>query len=1159
MEKRSIERHLIEEFIHLDGGQGAIPARTVDVSRNGMRVIVNRPHGFDKIRRISVNLPGAGGEGIPCRIRRSRKTAELWEIGLEFDGETDARMLLVERWLESIENRHPETDSAPTESRQVPRTNCTITDIRCTDRPLEVFSAEDISADGMLIRARGDVSSGDRLNLAMRLPDNKREIAFTGRVAYLVDNGPESPFSAGIAVEEMKEIDRNRLRKFIVDIASGAAMLEYHKLLEREEPSEEFRVDGEDALRLLRLLCDEGLTINHLDEIGLRILETQIEEIHGGEFLAPAPESGSGTAFFSFTLDSASYSFSAERSGWTDGIGGFVTPSIIYRGEKRAGRRKTDDSLIGLAFSFPGNSVSGRVIDSSRRGILCEIPQETFSGRPPTAGQPLEISLSGKSIPGEVRHIVDGFDEDGNAVYRIGLETGIRRRAPELKVYDTETWSKSWNGPQWSLADPALTRPRNVSYTDHEGRKIAALLHITNPDEPCTVVVIPPAFGKKKEALAPLALTLIVHFNAAGENIAVLRYDGIDRPGESANANSNARRGYEMIGYRINQGYTDLEASMRWVQDNDIIRADKTVLISSSMAALDARRLQSTQGAPKADYWISLMGVSSAQCVLTNMLGGLDVVANHRMGLPIGTMGMMGQLIDMDRMAADMTRLGYATITDAREAMNRIESPITWLYGAYDKWMIPDEIRDIMSIDAPGYREIIEIPTAHNLRTSDDAISAFQLISDAILRHLKGTIIPTVSPDKKELLDLLTRERERVIENEKLDFQRYWKGYLVGESKGEEGYDFYARLVEFKDFLRTEVELLNPRPGESIADMGCGTGLVSEAILKHLTQYGEDLIGTRFTAVDLVDEALVKARDKYTKLCRSHHELNAVDDSWLTMNLEPDPLAVLRNLINGRDADIEKLRGSIKNIRSDTVDRLSGFSTKIVSDTLTGNRLSPEHRLEMESHLIPGDSLVLDDLNRAARFIIGDLDEEDLKPSRRLGKGRLTAKRLAKVRTSDLFLAVLDFGDWGRDSSLPLPNGEFDAISASLLLSYLFAPDEAVREFARMLKPGGRLLISSMKPDSDISGIFTRYIAEQSALDAQSARNEERELNLREARSMLNEAAALFSLEEDGWFQFFSEDRLIDMMNSAGFTEIHIYQSLGQPSQAIIVTGRLEK
>jgi hypothetical protein len=41
------------------------------------------------------------------------------------------------------------------------------------------------------------------------------------------------------------------------------------------------------------------------------------------------------------------------------------------------------------------------------------------------------------------------------------------------------------------------------------------------------------------------------------------------------------------------------------------------------------------------------------------------------MGLPVGTMGMLGQLIDMDRMAADMIRLGYATVADAREAMSR--------------------------------------------------------------------------------------------------------------------------------------------------------------------------------------------------------------------------------------------------------------------------------------------------------------------------------------------------------------------------------------------------------------------------------------------------------------------------------------------------------
>lgn len=1162
MEKRSIERHLMEEFIHLDGGEGSIPARTIDVSRNGMRVVVNHPHGFDEIHRISVNLPGAGGDGIPCRIRRSEMGTDQWEIGLEFDGDTDARMLLIERWLESLEKRKPETDSAPTESRQVPRTRCTINEISCSDRELEILSAEDISVDGMLLRARGNVSSGDLLSLTMNLPEILRPIQFTACIAYVVDNGPEAPFSAGISVEEMKETDRNRLRNFIVDISSGVAMLEYHKLLEKEEPSEEFRIQGEDIVTMMETLADEGLTLNLLDEEGLRILETHVENIEKNGFTAAAPELITGTAFFSFTRDTASFSFSATRSGWKNGIGEFRMPVNIYRGEKRSGRRETTEGSIELTFSSPEDAVSGQVIDSSRRGILCIIPEKAFGDDSPAAGQSLDISLNGRSIPGEVRHIVQDLDDTGNSVYRIGLETGISRCSPETTIYDEKNWDNSWNGPQRALGESSLVRPRTVSYLDHEGRQISALLHIIDAEKPCTAILIPPAFGKKKEALAPLALTLMAQFKEAGENLAVLRYDGINRPGESANANSNARRGYEMIGYRIDQGYTDLEASMSWIQDNPIFKAEKTVLISFSMAALDARRLQSAPGAPRADYWISVMGVSSSQGALRNILGGLDVIANHRMGLPIGTMGMLGQLIDMDRMAFDMTRLGYATAADAREAMSRINTPVTWIYGAFDKWMIPEEIKDVMSIASPGDREIIEIPTAHNLRTSDDAISSFQMISDAILRRLKGRKVSPVSPDKSELLDLLTRERERVMEKEQLDAKRYWKGYLVGENKDDEGYDFYGKLVEFQEFIQLEVSLLDPRPGESIADMGCGTGLVSEAILAYLSDAGRNLKGTRFTAVDLVDEALAKAKVKYRNLCKSRRNLDDVEDHWIPMDLEPDALAGIRSLVDSPDSGlsgIEALRDRVKGLKSDFVDRLSDFPSPMMSEILIGGRLGPETLDAIDGLDSPGDALVLKDLNRAARFLNGDLDEEDLKPSRRLGFGSIEPHRLAQIRSSDLFLAVLDFGDWDRDGKIPLEEARFDAISGSLFLSYLFAPGEAVKEFARMLKPGGRLLISTMKPDSDISGIFTRYIAEQSTLDAQSAKDEDRERNLREARTMLNEAAALFSLEEDGWFRFFDENELISMMRKAGFTGIRSYGSLGTPNQAIIVTGIKKK
>jgi len=131
----------------------------------------------------------------------------------------------------------------------------------------------------------------------------------------------------------------------------------------------------------------------------------------------------------------------------------------------------------------------------------------------------------------------------------------------------------------------------------------------------------------------------------------------------------------------------------------------------------------------------------------------------------------------------------------------------------------------------------------------------------------------------------------------------------------------------------------------------------------------------------------------------------------------------------------------------------------------------------------------------------------------------------------------------------------FNKIVASLFISYLYNPDDIIYEFYRMLKPGGRLLVSSMKPDSDVSLIFTDYIYKIKKFDMEDTEIKDQEMNLIAARAMLNEAASLFELEEDGYFKFYSEIELVSMFKNAGFENIKVMSSFGKPGQAVIITG----
>jgi SAM-dependent methyltransferase len=208
---------------------------------------------------------------------------------------------------------------------------------------------------------------------------------------------------------------------------------------------------------------------------------------------------------------------------------------------------------------------------------------------------------------------------------------------------------------------------------------------------------------------------------------------------------------------------------------------------------------------------------------------------------------------------------------------------------------------------------------------------------------------------------------------------------------------------------------------------------------------------------------------------------------------------------------------------------------------------------------LPAQSLrdVVVEFNRAARFLKRALVPEDFIDSQGCGysdPGKTVD--YSRVGVDALRFNTLNFGRSGLCFNIPFPDESFDRIAASLLLSYLFNGEYLFPELYRTLRPGGILLVSSMKPDSDLSTIFTNYINDVEKSAKGSLEYRDMHTSFTQARAMLNEASELFELEEDGHFYFYSADELCDLFTKHGLTEVTTHFSLGDPAQAVIVTGR---
>jgi ubiquinone/menaquinone biosynthesis C-methylase UbiE len=178
-----------------------------------------------------------------------------------------------------------------------------------------------------------------------------------------------------------------------------------------------------------------------------------------------------------------------------------------------------------------------------------------------------------------------------------------------------------------------------------------------------------------------------------------------------------------------------------------------------------------------------------------------------------------------------------------------------------------------------------------------------------------------------------------------------------------------------------------------------------------------------------------------------------------------------------------------------------------------------------------------------------DFVQEGLKRARE----RLARGSACSIRTH-YAVATLEVGS---TITLPIASCSASAVLGSLVLSYVEDPESLLREIRRVLVPGGRVVISSLRRDADISRIYVEGLAELPPDRVREHFGDDGEGRFAELqRRFLNDAARLLNLEEEGRFTFWDADELATVAENAGLEVLKSEMAFGDPPQAVVVTAK---
>lgn len=579
--------------------------------------------------------------------------------------------------------------------------------------------------------------------------------------------------------------------------------------------------------------------------------------------------------YFQFELGQTRYFFASPPLGKdSKGLLRLASPAAIYEAERRdlarrarpaAGRERT-----AVVLREGRELAAGSILDSSYQGIGIAVPVEAGireNDRVEVAFE--DESGTGHRLFGTVRHVTTGL-KSGNLA-KLGVEISAVPPAPPFsverrhRILEESVTRRTWR--KVALAGSMATRRtrararsgravepiEKVSYRNRADQEICALVDRSGPQDGGTAVVVPPAWGRTKESFLALARTLVASFERAGESISVVRFDGTNRRGESFIDEAYRQPGDEYLGFRFSRAVEDITASVEYAKK--AFNPRRIVVVAFSLGAIEARRAIALDQGSSIDGWVSVVGMVDLQSGLRTVSGGVDFALGQSIGVEFGRHELVGVVSDMDWTGRDAFEHNLVFFEDAKRDMARIHVPITWIHGRFDSWMDLDRVRELMSAGPPEQRRLIEIPSGHQMRSSMEALETFQLISQEVGRMALGREIVPAAPDLVDLEQRMSAERSRQRKVE-LDNRAFWSDYLLGRDRSL-GFELMAATSEYRALMSGQIELLDPRPGERILDLGGGVGDFSIRLAQDRPE-----LDLRIAHLDLVPGALIRGRQR---------------------------------------------------------------------------------------------------------------------------------------------------------------------------------------------------------------------------------------------------------------------------------------------------------